>query len=512
MSLTTVDSSVTTGPPLLEMKAITKRYPGVLALDHVDFTVSAGEVHALLGENGAGKSTLMKILGGAERADSGEIHLEGKLVEIHNPSDGILAGLNVVYQELVLAPHLTVAENILMGHLPVRNGPIVDWKKNKQRAKEVLDQLGVEIDVDSTVRNLPVAQQQLVEIARALQRQSRILVLDEPSAVLGKHDIDLLYQVIRRLKARQISVVYISHRLEEIFIIADRVSVLKDGKTVGTRPTSELDERTLIQMMIGRDLSNVYQSQKQEIGEEVLRVEGLSRQGEFQNINFSLRSGEILGIAGLVGSGRTEVVKVIAGANRPSQGQIVLGGKPVRFSSPRAALSHGIGLLPEDRNHEGLLLKRPLFENVTISSLDQFQRLSFLNLRKEINQVKLLIKDIGIRTPSARQVVANLSGGNKQKVVLARWLGARCRVLIFDEPTRGVDVGAKVEIYRLMNKLASQGVAIIMVSSEIPEILGMSDNILVMWRGTISATFSRKEATREKILQVALLGRNNHEQ
>jgi ribose transport system ATP-binding protein len=494
------------------MKAITKRYPGVLALDQVNFSVRAGEVHALLGENGAGKSTLMKILGGADRADHGEIFLNGKRMEIHSPRDGIGAGLNVVYQELVLAPHLTVAENILMGQLPIRNGIIVDWKKNQNRAKEVLGQLGVELDVSRTVRSLPVAQQQLVEIARALQRQSQILVLDEPSAVLGKHDIELLYQVIRRLKARGISVVYISHRLEEIFIIADRVTVLKDGKTVGTRLTSELDERTLVQMMIGRNLGNVFKSSRRETGAEVLRVEGLSSQGKFQDINFSLRSGEILGIAGLVGSGRTEVIRVIDGADRPSQGQVFIDGKRVRFKSPRDALSGGIGLLPEDRNREGLFLKRPLFENITISSLDQFKWLSFINLQKEVNQAKSLIRDIGIRTPSARQLAANLSGGNKQKVVLARWLGARCRVLIFDEPTRGVDVGAKVEIYRLMNELASQGVAIIMVSSEIPEVLGMSDTILVMWRGMLAATFTREEATREKILQAALLGRNNHEQ
>ena len=512
MSLPTIDNSIPTGPPLLEMKAITKRYPGVLALDQVDFSVRAGEVHALLGENGAGKSTLMKILGGADRADSGEIFLEGKHVGIYNPRDGIGAGLNVVYQELVLAPHLTVAENILMGQLPMRNSMMVDWKKNQTRAKEVLDQLGVELDVSRTVRSLPVAQQQLVEIARALQRKSRILVLDEPSAVLGKHDIELLYQVIRRLKSRGISVVYISHRLEEIFIIADRVTVLKDGKTVGTRLTTELDERTLVQMMIGRDLGNVFKSNKRDIGPEVLRVEGLSSQGKFQNVSFSLRSGEILGIAGLVGSGRTEVVRVIDGADRASQGQVFVDGKQVRFKSPGDALSHGIGLLPEDRNREGLFLKRPLFENITISSLNQFKWLSFINLQKEVTQVKSLIKGIGIRTPSARQLAANLSGGNKQKVVLARWLGARCRVLIFDEPTRGVDVGAKVEIYRLMNELASQGVAIVMVSSEIPEVLGMSDTILVMWRGVVAATYTRDEATREKILQAALLGRNNHEQ
>ncbi len=503
---------MTTDVPLLEMKAITKRFPGVLALDQVDFSVLPGEVHALVGENGAGKSTLMKILGGAYRADSGEIYLNGEKVEIHNPRDGIRAGLNVVYQELVLAPHLTVAENILMGQQPMRNAALVDLKKTRDRAKEVLEQLGVDLDIGRTVRNLTVAQQQLVEIARALQRQSRILVLDEPSAVLGKHDIELLYQVIRRLTSRGIAVIYISHRLEEIFLIADRVTVLKDGKVVGTRPTSELDEHTLVQMMIGRDLGNVFTRNSREMGEEVLRVEGLGRDRVFEDISFSLRAGEILGIAGLVGSGRTEVVRVIAGADQPSRGQILVNGKRVRFHSPGEALSYGIGLLPEDRNLEGLFLKRPLFENMTISSLDQFQRLYVLDLQREREKAQSLVNDLGIRATGINQLAANLSGGNKQKVVLARWLGTHSRVLIFDEPTRGVDVGAKVEIYRLMNELASQRVAVIMVSSEVPEILGMSDTILVLWRGKVAGTFTREEATRDKILQVALLGRNHNGQ
>lgn len=495
---------------LLEMKGITKRFPGVLALDNVDFSVRAGEVHALVGENGAGKSTLMKILGGAYLADSGEIYLEGEQINLQSPRDGIGAGLNIVYQELVLAPHLSIAENILMGQQPRRNGLFVDWAVTRSRAQDVLERLGVELDVRRSVRRLSVAKQQIVEIARALQRESKVLVLDEPSAVLDKHDIDILYDVIRRLKARGIAVVYISHRLEEIFLIADRVTVLKDGQVVGTRPISEIDEVGIVRMMLGRDLSNVYEKEQEgNLGPEVLRLEGLTQKGNFQDISFTVHSGEILGIAGLVGSGRTELAHAISGVEPPDAGKIVVDGKTVELHSPADAMRHGIGLLPEDRNQQGLFLKRPLFENVTIANLSDFMRFGLLDLGDERKQVRSLMDELDIRATGPRQLVANLSGGNKQKVVLARWLETRSKVLIFDEPTRGVDVGAKVEIYRLMNRLAAEGVAIIMISSEMPEILGMSDRILVMWRGKIAGCFNRDEATREKILEAALLGVRN---
>lgn len=496
--------------PMLEMKGITKRFPGVLALDNVDFTVAPGEVHALVGENGAGKSTLMKILGGAYQADEGRILIEGKNITIQNPSDGISAGINVVYQELVLAPHLSVAENIMMGQQPRRRNVVIDWRKTQSRAQEVLDRIGSELDVRKLVKNLSVVQQQIVEIARALQRQSRILVLDEPSAVLGKHDIELLYAVINRLKTRGISIIYITHRLEEIFLISDRVTVLKDGRVVGTKPTTELTEDALVQMMIGHEIKDVFKRKSREFGPEILRVDGLSSQGKFSDINFSIRQGEILGIAGLIGSGRTDIARVIAGAEKASSGQITIAGKQVNPKSPSDALRYGIGLLPEDRNAQGLFLKRSLLENVTISSLFQYTRLGTINLSRESKQVQALSREIGIRSTSVNQSVTNLSGGNRQKVVLARWLGARSKILIFDEPTRGVDVGAKVEIYRIMNELANEGVAIIMISSEMQEIIGMSDNIIVLWRGTIAARYTRAEATREKLLQAALIGANNY--
>lgn len=492
--------------PLLEMKDITKRFPGVLALDHVDFLVRPAEVHALVGENGAGKSTLMKILAGAYTADSGEIFFNGNPLELNSPRDAINAGINVVYQELMLAPHLSAAENILLGHQPRRRKFLIDWAAMHTRAQEIIDLLGVELDVRRPVQGLSVAQQQVVEIARALERKSRLLVLDEPSAVLGKQNMEMLYGVIRRLKAQGISIVYISHRLEEIFQIADRVTVLKDGALTGTHQVTEVDQDTLVQLMIGRQLSNVYPNSSRPAAKSVLRVEGLSKSGAFENISFEVREGEILGIAGLVGSGRTDLARVIFSAEQPDSGQIYLWDKPVQLKNPQDALRRGIGLLPEDRKTQGLFLNRPLRENISISSIDQYRNLILLNVYQEEEAVRDLIKSLGVRTTGPGQLAGNLSGGNQQKAILGRWLGTHCHVLIFDEPTRGVDVGAKMEIYRLMDQLAVNGVAIIMISSEMPEVLGMSDRILVMRHGQITGHFTREEATEEAVMQAALVG------
>ncbi|MFN8459128.1 MAG: sugar ABC transporter ATP-binding protein [Anaerolineae bacterium] len=495
---------------LLEMRGITKRFPGVLALDQVNFSVHKAEVHALVGENGAGKSTLIKILSGAYSADSGEIFFDGHPLELHNPRDAINTGINVVYQELMLAPHLSVAENILLGQQPRRNRFFIDWATTQARAQEVIQLLGIELNVRRSVRSLSVAQQQVVEIARALQRKSRLLVLDEPSAVLGKDNMEMLYGVIRRLKAQGIAVVYISHRLEEIFEIADRVTVLKDGALVETRPVSELDQDTLVRLMIGRQLSSVYPVSSRKAGKSVLRVENLSKAGVFEQINFEVHQGEILGIAGLVGSGRTDLGRVIFGADQPDSGRIYWSDKPIQFKSPQDALQHGVGLLPEDRKAQALFLNRPVVENLTIASIEQYRRFMFLNVRREDQSVRDLIKSVGIRTTGIRQLVRNLSGGNQQKVILGRWLGTGCRLLIFDEPTRGVDVGAKMEIYRLMDQLAVDGAAIIMISSEIPEILGMSNRILVMRQGRITGHFTQPEATEEAVMQAALVGGNHN--
>lgn len=496
--------------PLLEMRGITKHFPGVLALNNVNFQVMPGEVHALVGENGAGKSTLMKILGGAYKADSGEIYQNGERLHLSNPKDAIDKGINVVHQELVLAPHLSAAENILLGLYPLKNKATIDWKELHHRAKNIVEALGVEVDVRKPVRDLSIAQQQIIEIARALQRKSNILVLDEPSAVLGKRDIETLYSVIRRLKGQGISVVYISHRLEEIFLIADRVTVLKDGIVVGTRETNGLDTTTLFHMMIGRQLSNVYHRTGRRYGKTILKVEGLSRHGAFTNINMEVHEGEILGISGLVGSGRTEVARVLAGADIPDSGNIYVNGERIHFTSPRHALSYGIGLLPEDRKTQGLFLNRNLGENISISSLKDYVQWFYLNLNKERKAILKYMSDLDIRATGPAQLATNLSGGNKQKAIIARWLGAKSKILIFDEPTRGIDVGAKVEIYRLMDQLANRGVAIIMISSELPEIMGMSDNILVMWRGRVAGFFPKEEATEEKVLECALLGANQN--
>lgn len=496
--------------PLLEMRGISKHFPGVQALNNVTFTIMSGEVHALVGENGAGKSTLMKILGGAYKADSGEIYQNGEHIHLSNPKDAIDKGINVVHQELVLAPHLSAAENILLGLYPLRNNLTIDWKKLYRRAEEIVKALGVEIDVRKPVRDLSIAQQQIIEIARALQRKSNILVLDEPSAVLGKRDIDNLYAVIRRLKTQGISVVFISHRLEEIFIIADRVTVLKDGNVVDTREAKDLDTSSLVQMMIGRQFSKVYNRTEKKIGKTILKVENLSRHGAFQNINLELREGEILGISGLVGSGRTELARAIAGADLPDSGTIYLNGKVAHYNSPKQALTLGVSLLPEDRKTQGLFLNRNLGENISISSLKSYVDGFYLNLKRERKAILKNIKELDIRATGPGQLATNLSGGNKQKAIIARWLEARSKILIFDEPTRGIDVGAKVEIYRLMDRLANQGVAIIMISSELPEIMGMSDSILVMWRGQAAGYFTREEATEEKLLECALLGANNN--
>ena len=498
------------GVPLLAMRGITKRFPGVLALNTVDFDVVSGEVHGLVGENGAGKSTLMKILAGAYTADAGEISIDGSPVHFRNPRDAIAAGINVVYQELMLAQHLSAAENIMLGSSQIRRGPVISWALMRTRAQEIMDLLGVSLDLDKPVRFLSVAQRQLVEIARAFQRQSRLLVLDEPSAVLGRDNMETLFEAIRRLRDQGIAIVYISHRLEEIFQIADRVTVLKDGALVGTHPVHELDQNRLVSMMIGRQLADIFPPGRTAFGNEVLRVEELSKSGRYTDVSFGVRAGEIVGIAGLVGSGRTDVARAIFGADKPDSGRIFVNGTVIHLRSPQDALRRGIGLLPEDRKTQGLLLNRSVRENMTISNLREYTRAGVLMMGKEERAVTGLIKSLGIRTTGVHQLVRNLSGGNQQKVVLSRWLAAKSRLLIIDEPTRGVDVGAKLEIYRLMNELAARGDAILMISSEIPEILGMSDRILAMRNGRIVGEFQRDQATEELVMQAALVGEMTH--
>lgn len=494
--------------PLLQMRGITKRYPGVTALDNVDFEVMPGEVHALVGENGAGKSTLMKILAGADVKDSGRILIGGEEVHITTPQEAMRLGISIIYQEFNLVPYMSAAENIFLGREPMSKVPgIVDFRRMYAEAERVISELGVRLDVRVPVNQLSVAQQQMVEIAKATSRSARIIAMDEPSATLTEHELENLFSLIRRLKADGVSIIYISHRLDEIFRIADRVTVLRDGKLIATKPVSETSREEIIRMMVGRELKDTIPKKEVAHGDVVLEVKGLNRSGVIHDISFAVRRGEILGIAGLVGAGRTEVARAIFGADPIDSGEILLEGKPVTIRSPKDAIRLGIGLMTEDRKALGLILGMAVRENVTLANLDPLSRLGFVSRRKEQEVTNRFVEDLMIKTPSIEQAVQNLSGGTQQKVVLAKWLFTQSKVLIFDEPTRGIDVGAKTEIYQLMNRLAEQGVGIIMISSELPEILGMSDRILVMHDGRIVGELSREEATQEKIMFLATGGK-----
>ena len=491
----------------LEMKNISKTYPGVRALDNVSFAVAKGEVHALVGENGAGKSTLMKILAGAQPMDSGEILIGGEQVHITTPQKAMDLGVSIIYQEFNLVPYLNAAENIFLGREPKGRLPgFINFSEMYSEAQRVIDQLGVKLNVRTPVNRLSVAQQQMVEIAKATSRNASIIAMDEPSATLTEHELLSLFELIRSLKQKGVSIIYISHRLEEVFQIADTVTVLRDGHLVGTKPVAESDRNDLIHMMVGRELKEVIPKEAAEITKPALTVKNLTRKGVIEDINFTVRQGEILGIAGLVGAGRTELARAVFGADPIDEGEIWLNGTQVHIRSPKDAIRLGIGLVTEDRKALGLILGMVVRENISLANLDAITRMGFVNRREEKRVSVQFVEDLMIKTPSVEQQVQNLSGGNQQKVVLAKWLFTQSRVLIFDEPTRGIDVGSKVEIYQLMNKLAASGVAIIMISSELPEILGMSDRILVMHEGHIAGEFSREEATQEKIMQLATGG------
>ncbi|WP_423224545.1 sugar ABC transporter ATP-binding protein [Candidatus Amarolinea aalborgensis] len=490
------------GKILLEMKGIGKTFPGVKALEGVSLTIREGQVHALLGENGAGKSTLIKILSGAYTKDEGEIFFEGKPVDIRGPQDAQALGISTIYQEFNLARDLTVAENIFLGHLP-RKGLSVDWAQVKKRSREILDTLGVELSVETVVSTLAVAEQQLVEIAKSLNRKTRILIMDEPSAVLGEKDLEKLFQVVRSLQAQGIGIVYISHRLKEIFELADQVTVLKDGRYIDTRNVSEVTMDDLVKLMIGRDLKDVYPKRAPVLGEVLLEVKNVSRTKLVHDISFELHAGEIVGFAGITGSGRTELARAIFGAD-PYTGEMRISGQPYRASSPQDAIRHGVALVTEDRKAQGLFLKLNVAFNTTISGLKQLCRWGVIQLPRELNLVKKMIQDLSIKTPGPNFIVVNMSGGNQQKVVLARWLSIGTRIFIMDEPTRGIDVGSKSEIYQIMDDLTKKGVGVIMISSELPEVLGMSDRIMVMRQGTIVKELSRAEASEEAIMKYAV--------
>ena len=495
-------------PPFLAMRGIVKRFPGVLALNGVSLEVRAGEVHVLLGENGAGKSTLIKTIAGVYHADAGEIRIEGKPVRIRHPHDAQALGISTIYQEFTLAPDMTVAENIFLGREPlrIRALSIVDRGQMNRRSRDVLATLDPQIDPGATVKHLGVAQQQMVEIAKALSLDARLIIMDEPTATLTSHEIDRLFDTIRHLKGRGVAIVYISHRLDEVKTIGDRATILRDGTYVGTVPVASTTIDAMIRLMVGRELKDKFPRIAIEPREEVLRVEQLTRQGILHGVSFRVRRGEIVGIAGLVGSKRTETVRAIFGADRLDSGRIFLHGKQVNVRTPADAIRNRIALVPEDRKRHGIFACLSVRENIVLSALRQFSRKGILDIRSEKRRAQELVSLLRVATPDLERWVLNLSGGNQQKVVIAKWLNTNAELFLFDEPTRGIDVGAKVEVYRLMGELLSRGAAIVMISSELPEILGMSDRILVMRDGRICGEFDRGNATEERILNCALRG------
>lgn len=489
---------------VLEMQGIVKRYPGVLAVNGGRLELRPSEVHCLVGENGAGKSTMMKILAGAIDKDEGTIAISGERVAIQSPHHAQQLGVSMIYQEFNLCAHMSVAENVFLGREPrIPRTPLVDWRRLYRETQAIFDRMGVQIDVRKPVSACSVAQQQMVEIAKALSVNARIIVMDEPSATLTDHELEALFALIRELRAEGIGIIYISHRLDEIFTLGDRVTVMRDGEYVITQPVSEVTREDLIRHMVGRELTSEYPKEEFARGPERLRVEGLTRKGAFRDVSFTLHEGEIVGLTGLVGAGRTEVARAIFGADRIDGGQILLEGTPILVRSPQDAIRQGIGLLTEDRKSQGLILPMSVRENTTLANLQEIVRGLFVSRSRERTVTDGYIRELQIRTPSTEQTAQNLSGGNQQKVVLAKWLFTQSRVLIFDEPTRGVDVGAKVEIYRLMNDLVRRGVAVLMISSELPEVLGMCDRILVMHEGRLAGELSRAEATQEGVMRLA---------
>ena len=489
---------------ILEMKNIRKTFPGVVALDGVHLELRKGEVHILLGENGAGKSTLMKILSGAYQKTTGELLFEGRALDIKSPKHSQDLGVSTIYQELNLVPNLSAAENIYLGREPCLVAGVIDRAKMNTDAQKLLDDLGVRIKSTARVIELSIAQQQMVEVAKALSTDAKILIMDEPTSALTEQEISQLFNTIRRLKNRGVSIIYISHRFDELFEIGDRVTVLRDGKYVDTRNIADVQNAELIRMMVDRDLTEQYPKKVTRLGDEALRVENLSVNRKLDNINFSVRKGEILGISGLLGSGRTELARAIFGLDQPSAGGISVRGRSCRVRSPRDAIKLGIGFVTEDRKSEGLVLILSVKDNIMLPSVDRLSRFGVVNSHEENHSARRFVDELRIKTPNLQQNVLFLSGGNQQKVVLSKWLCCQADIFIFDEPTRGIDVGSKVEIYQLMNELTEKGVAIILISSELPELLGMSDRILVMHQGRVAGEFSAKDASQEKLLKCAL--------
>ncbi|MEA4854498.1 MAG: sugar ABC transporter ATP-binding protein [Christensenella sp.] len=487
---------------VLEMHNIEKRFGGTHALKDVTIKFKRAEVNVIMGENGAGKSTLMRILTGAHAKDSGKLIYEGKEVEIHTPADAKALGISMIYQELNLVPYLSVAENLFVGN-EQRKGLFVDKKKQIQEGNRVMEEIGVDIDCATIVDKLSLAKQQMVEIAKSVLYDAKVVIMDEPTSSLTEIEVNQLFKVIEDMKKKGVTIIYISHRMEEIFKIGDNISVMRDGEYVGQWPISETDEQSLIKNMVGRTITNMFPKEKVPIGDVVLEVKNLSRKGEFNNVSFSVRRGEILGFSGLVGAGRTELAKAIFGATKPDSGEIFLHGEKVKFGMPMDALKAKVAYVPEDRKLYGLNLIGSIKDNITVTSWDDLTKRIFVDAKAEKDLSLRMIEKLGIKVASEKHPGSSLSGGNQQKVVLAKFLSKDLDVLILDEPTRGVDVGAKSEIHKLVVEAARNGVAVIMISSELPEILGMSDRIIVMHEGDVTGEVAGEEASQEIVMTYA---------
>ena len=494
------EAETRTKEPVVRLRGVSKQFPGVLAVDGVDLEILPGEVHALAGENGAGKSTLMKILSQVERPDAGEVEMSGEPVEFHGPGHAQKLGVAMVYQEFALAPHLSVAENLFLGREPASVG-FINRRAEKEKAAELLGRVGLDVDPGRLVSSLTVAEQQRVEIAKALAIEAKIVIMDEPTATLAEKETEELFEVIRDLSSRGISILYISHHLDEIFRIADRVTVMRDGKVVETKPTSELDEEELVNLMVGRQVGNLYPKPEAEVGEVLLQVEGITREGVLRNCSFEVRSGEILGFAGLVGAGRTELARAVFGADPIDSGRVELDGRELQIRSPQVAIDAGIGYLTEDRKGAGLALQLGVDQNITLANVPT--RAGFLNLGAEQRTAQDRSEQLDIQTPTTKRKVQLLSGGNQQKVVVAKWLEARARVLFFDEPSRGIDVGAKAEMFGLIGELAKEGRGIVLISSYLPELLNMCDRVVVLRDGEVVGGLDREEFSEERIVALA---------
>ena len=488
---------------VLELKNISKRFGGVEVLHGVSFGLRPGEVHALLGENGAGKSTLIKVITGIHQPDEGEIYLNDKHVHLSDPLQARLAGIAAIYQELSLCPDLNVAENIFLGRQPTTVGGRIDWRKLYSEADRLLTSLGVHLDLKAKARNLSIAQMQSVEIARAFSLNAHILIMDEPTSSLTLNEVAELFELVRRLRSEGTAIIFISHRLEELFEVADRVTVLRDGSYVDTRQVKDVSRDELVRLMVGRTISNLFPKQVVKPGEIALKVDHLSCAGIFEDISFELRKGEILGMAGLVGAGRTDVARSIFGVVPPTRGTIQVDGQLVKITSPQQAIDLGLAYVPEDRQLHGLIPAMSITSNITLPILKEYATRGWLQDKVERAAAFNAARQMEVRANSISQIARTLSGGNQQKVVLAKWLSTKPRILILDEPTRGIDVGTKAAVHALMSNLAAEGIAILMISSELPEVLGMSDRILVMHEGHMTGQFTRAEATQEKIINAA---------